>query len=186
MPEDIEQSLDQVLKNRERVNDRKQAVCVPAEIVAINANNKTLNVKQLVAIPTYDLEGKRVDVEPLDYEEVKYGAIGGESIKIFIPPQVGMKGLMFVTDFDVAYNDSGFVGQDRVRGRSSGYFLPIVEAKYIENIEIVNENGGKITLSKSFFYVVLNTSVVNAIKELNNIVKACCGSSSPSAEGLTK
>ena len=186
MPEDIEQSLDQVLKNRERVNDRKQAVCVPAEIVAINANNKTLNVKQLVAIPTYDLEGKRVDVEPLDYEEVKYGAIGGESIKIFIPPQVGMKGLMFVTDFDVAYNDSGFVGQDRVRGRSSGYFLPIVEAKYIENIEIVNENGGKITLSKTGGDVVLNTSVVDAIKELNNIVKACCGSSSPSAEGLTK
>ena len=186
MPEDIEQSLDQVLKNRERVNDRKQAVCVPAEIVAINANNKTLNVKQLVAIPTYDLEGKRVDVEPLDYEEVKYGAIGGESIKIFIPPQVGMKGLMFVTDFDVAYNDSGFVGQDRVRGRSSGYFLPIVEAKYIENIEIVNENGGKITLSKTGGDVVLNTSVVDAIKELNAIVKACCGSSSPSAEGLTK
>ena len=186
MPEDIEQSLDQVLKNRERVNDRKQAVCVPAEIVAINANNKTLNVKQLVAIPTYDLEGKRVDVEPLDYEEVKYGAIGGESIKIFIPPQVGMKGLMFVTDFDVAYNDSGFVGQDRVRGRSSGYFLPIVEAKYIENIEIVNENGGKITLSKTGGDVVLNTSIVDAIKELNNIVKACCGSSSPSAEGLTK
>ena len=186
MPEDIEQSLDQVLKNRERVNDRKQAVCVPAEIVAINANNKTLNVKQLVAIPTYDLEGKRVDVEPLDYEEVKYGAIGGESIKIFIPPQVGMKGLMFVTDFDVAYNDSGFVGQDLVRGRSSGYFLPIVEAKYIENIEIVNENGGKITLSKTGGDVVLNTSVVDAIKELNAIVKACCGSSSPSAEGLTK
>lgn len=186
MNEDIEQSLDQVLKNRERVNDRKQAVCVPAEIVAINENNKTLNVKQLVNIPTYDLEGKRVDVEPLDYEEVKYGAIGGESIKIFIPPQVGMKGLMFVTDYDVAYNDGGVVGQDRVRGRSSGYFLPILEAKYVENIEIVNENGGKITLSKTGGDVVLNTSVVDAIKELNNIVKACCGSSSPSAEGLTK
>lgn len=186
MPEDIEQSLDQVLKNRERVNDRKQAVCVPAEIVAINENNKTLNVKQLVDIPTYDLEGKRIDVEPLDYEEVKYGAIGGESIKIFIPPQIGMKGLMFVTDYDVAYNEVGAVGQDRVRGRSSGYFLPILEAKYIENIEIVNENGGKITLSKTGGDVVLNTSVVDAIKELNDIVKACCGSSSPSAEGLTK
>ena len=205
MKEDNEQSLEQVLKNRERVNDRKQAVCVPAEIVAINENNKTLNVKQLVDIPTYGLEGKRVDVEPLDYEEVKYGAIGGEAIKIFIPPQVGMKGLMFVTDYDVAYNDGGVVGQDRVRGRSSGYFLPILEAKYIENIEIVNEKGGKITLTKDSAVfegtesgvgkltlsssggdLLFNTSVVDAIKELNNIVKACCGSSSPSAEGLTK
>lgn len=185
MNDDIEQSLDQVLKNRERVNDRKQAVCVPAEIVAINENNKTLNVKQLVYIPTYDLEGKRVDVEPLDYEEVKYGAIGGEAIKIFIPPQVGMKGLMFVTDYDVAYND-GVVGQDRVRGRSSGYFLPILEAKYIENIEIANENGGKIILTKTGIDLIGGASVIDAIHELNNIVKACCGSSSQSAEGLTK
>ena len=56
MNEDIEQSLDQVLKNRERVNDRKQAVCVPAEIVAINENNKTqeIELKQTVENEKHD------------------------------------------------------------------------------------------------------------------------------------
>ena len=112
---------------------------------------------------------------------------------------------MFVTDYDVADIDAGKVSQDRIRGRSSGYFIPILEAKYLDSIELQFEDGGKLTLDKSGSIMVgskgavgklsltssggdliCSTSVVDAIKELNNIVKACCGASSPAAEGLTK
>jgi hypothetical protein len=198
-----EEDLDTVLRQRERGSTRREAGCVPAEIVAING--KTVNVKQLVDAITYDLDGKRVDIAPLDYEDVKYGAIGGQGIHIFIPPKVGMRGFMMVTDYDVADIEAGKVSQDRIRGRSSGVFFPVLEADYIEDIEIVNETGGKITLSKTGAIVqgtesgvgrlvltpsggdlICATSVVDAIKELNDIVKSCCGSSSPAAEGLTK
>lgn len=198
-----EEDLDTVLRQRERGATRREASCVPAEIV--NINGKTVNVKQIIDAITYDTDGKRVDVDPLDYEDVKYGAIGGEGVTIFVKPKVGMRGLMFVTDYDVADIDSGKVSQDRIRGRSSGYFIPILEAEYLDNIELQFEDGGKLTLDKSGAVAVGSaggvgklvltasggdlicvTSVVDAIKELNNIVKACCGSSSPSAEGLTK
>lgn len=198
-----EEDLDTVLRQRERGATRREASCVPAEIVQVNG--KTVNVKQIIDAITYDTDGKRVDVDPLDYEDVKYGAIGGEGVTIFVKPKVGMRGLMFVTDYDVADIDSGKVSQDRIRGRSSGYFIPILEAEYLDNIELQFEDGGKLTLDKSGAVAVGSaggvgklvltasggdlicvTSVVDAIKELNNIVKACCGSSSPSAEGLTK
>lgn len=198
-----EEDLDTVLRQRERGATRREASCVPAEIVKVNG--KTVNVKQIIDAITYDTDGKRVDVDPLDYEDVKYGAIGGEGVTIFVKPKVGMRGLMFVTDYDVADIDSGKVSQDRIRGRSSGYFIPILEAEYLDNIELQFEDGGKLTLDKSGAVAVGSaggvgklvltasggdlicvTSVVDAIKELNNIVKACCGSSSPSAEGLTK
>lgn len=197
------ESVDVVLRNRQRETTRREAVCVPAQITKVN--EKTVNVKQIIDAITYDLDGKREDVSPLDYEDVKYGAIGGESVTIFVKPKVGMRGLMFVTDYDVADIDAGKVSQDRIRGRSSGYFLPILEAAYLDSIELQFEDGGKLTLDKSGAVVVgsaggvgklaltasggdliCSTSVVDAIKELNAIVKACCGSSSPSAEGLTK
>lgn len=197
------ESIDVVLRNRQRETTRREAVCVPAQITKVN--DKTVNVKQIIDAITYDLDGKREDVDPLDYEDVKYGAIGGESVTIFVKPKVGMRGLMFVTDYDVADIDAGKVSQDRIRGRSSGYFLPILEAAYLDSIELQFEDGGKLTLDKSGAVVVGSaggvgklaltasggdlicaTSVVDAIKELNVIVKACCGSSSPSAEGLTK
>ena len=180
----MNESLDTVLKNRQRQAARREAVCVPAKITKVN--DKTINVTQLIDAVGYDLDGVREDIEPLDYEDVKYGALGGEGITVFIPPKVGMRGLMFVTDYDVADIDAGKVSQDRIRGRSSGYFLPILEAEYIEEIELKNENGGKVILSKTGLELIGNTSVIDAIKELNAIVKACCGSSSPSAEGLTK
>lgn len=197
------ESVDVVLRNRQRETTRREAVCVPAQITKVN--DKTVNVKQIIDAITYDLDGKREDVSPLDYEDVKYGAIGGESVTIFVKPKVGMRGLMFVTDYDVADIDAGKVSQDRIRGRSSGYFLPILEAAYLDSIELQFEDGGKLTLDKSGAVVVGSaggvgklaltasggdlicaTSVVDAIKELNAIVKACCGSSSPSAEGLSK
>ena len=199
----MNESLDTVLKNRQRQAARREAVCVPAKITKVN--DKTINVTQLIDAVGYDLDGVREDIEPLDYEDVKYGAIGGESVTIFVKPKVGMRGLMFVTDYDVADIDAGKVSQDRIRGRSSGYFLPILEAAYLDSIELQFEDGGKLTLDKSGAVVVGSaggvgklaltasggdlicaTSVVDAIKELNAIVKACCGSSSPSAEGLTK
>lgn len=199
----MNESLDTVLKNRQRQAARREAVCVPAKITKVN--DKTVNVTQLIDAVGYDLDGVREDIEPLDYEDVKYGAIGGESVTIFVKPKVGMRGLMFVTDYDVADIDAGKVSQDRIRGRSSGYFLPILEAAYLDSIELQFEDGGKLTLDKSGAVVVGSaggvgklaltasggdlicaTSVVDAIKELNAIVKACCGSSSPSAEGLTK
>ena len=180
----MNESLDTVLKNRQRQAARREAVCVPAKITKVN--DKTINVTQLIDAVGYDLDGVREDIEPLDYEDVKYGAIGGEGITVFIPPKVGMRGLMFVTDYDVADIDAGKVSQDRIRGRSSGYFLPILEAEYIEEIELKNENGGKVILSKTGLELIGNTSVIDAIKELNDIVKSCCGSGSPSAEGLTK
>ena len=198
-----EEDLDTVLRQRERGATRREASCVPAEIVQVNG--KTVNVKQIIDAITYDTDGKRVDVDPLDYEDVKYGAIGGEGVTIFVKPKVGMRGLMFVTDYDVADIDSGKVSQDRIRGRSSGYFIPILEAEYLDSIELQFEDGGKLTLDKSGAVMIGSagavgklaltasggdlicaTSVVDAIKELNEIVKACCGSSSPSAEGLTK
>ena len=180
----MNESLDTVLKNRQRQAARREAVCVPAKITKVN--DKTVNVTQLIDAVGYDLDGVREDIEPLDYEDVKYGAIGGQGITVFIPPKVGMRGLMFVTDYDVADIDAGKVSQDRIRGRSSGYFLPILEAEYIEEIELKNENGGKVVLSKTGLELIGTTSVIDAIKELNDIVKGCCGSSSPSAEGLTK
>lgn len=197
------ESIDVILRNRQRETTRREAVCVPAQITKVN--DKTVNVKQIIDAITYDLDGKREDVEPLDYEDVKYGAIGGESVTIFVHPKVGMRGLMFVTDYDVADIDAGKVSQDRIRGRSSGYFLPILESAYLDSIELQFEDGGKLTLDKSGAVAVGSaggvgklaltasggdlicaTSVVDSIKELNAIVKACCGSSSPSAEGLTK
>ena len=197
------ESVDVVLRNRQRETTRREAVCVPAQITKVN--EKTVNVKQIIDAITYDLDGKREDVSPLDYEDVKYGAIGGESVTIFVKPKVGMRGLMFVTDYDVADIDAGKVSQDRIRGRSSGYFLPILEAAYLDSIELQFEDGGRLTLDKSGAVMIGSaggvgklaltasggdlicaTSVVDAIKELNAIVKACCGSSSPSAEGLTK
>lgn len=200
--EDTE-SMDVVLRNRERGSTRREAVCVPAEIVKVNA--KTVNVKQLIKPITYGEEGKREDVDPLDYEDVRYGPIGGQGVYIFIPPKVGMKGLMYVTDYDVADIESGTVTIDRIRGRSSGYFIPILDMDYIEEIVIKNESGGKITLSKDNAVfegteggpgkltlsstggdLQFSTSVVDAIKEMNEFWKATHGLSSPSAEGLTK
>jgi hypothetical protein len=177
------ESLDGTFRARERTGARTEAVCVPAKIVKVN--DKTVNVVQLLDAIGYE-DGERKDVSPLDYEDVKYGAIGGQGISIFIPPKVGMTGLMFVTDYDVADIEKGKVSQDTIRRRSSGYFMPILESKYIENIEIVNENGGKIILSKSGIDCIGGTSMVDAIKELNDIVKSCCGSSSPAADGLIK
>ena len=198
-----EEDLDTMLRQRERGASRREASCVPAEITKVNG--KTVNVKQIIDAVTYDVGGKRVDVDPLDYEDVKYGAIGGENVSIFVKPKVGMRGLMFVTDYDVADIDAGKVSQDRIRGRSSGYFIPILEAEYLDSIELQFEDGGKLTLDKSGAVMVGSagavgklaltesggdlicaTSVVDSIKEHNEIVKACCGSGSPSAEGLTK
>lgn len=200
--EDTE-SMDVLMRNRERGSTRREAVCVPAEIVKVNKN--TVNVKQLIKPITYDEEGKREDVDPLDYEDVKYGPIGGEGIFIFIPPKVGMKGLMYVTDYDVADIKTGTVTIDRIRGRSSGYFIPILDMDYVEEIIIKNESGGKITLSKDSAVfegteggpgkltlsssggdLIFATSVVDAIKEMNEFWKATHNLSSPSAEGLTK
>ena len=168
-------------------------------------NDKTINVTRLIDAVGYDLDGVREDIEPLDYEDVKYGAIGGENVTIFVKPKVGMRGLMFVTDYDVADIDAGKVSQDRIRGRSSGYFLPILEAQYLDSIELQFEDGGKLTLDKSGSVVVGSaggigklaltasggdlicaTSVVDAIKEMNAFWQATHGLSSPSAEGLTK
>ena len=112
---------------------------------------------------------------------------------------------MFVTDYDVADIDAGKVSQDRIRGRSSGYFLPILESAYLDSIELQFEDGGKLTLDKSGAVAVGSaggvgklaltasggdlicaTSVVDAIKEMNAFWQATHGLSSPSAEGLTK
>ena len=198
-----EEDLDTVLRQRERGATRREASCVPAEIVQVNG--KTVNVKQIIDAITYDTDGKRVDVDPLDYEDVKYGAIGGEGVTIFVKPKVGMRGLMFVTDYDVADIDNGKVSQDRIRGRSSGYFIPILEAEYLDSIELQFEGGGKLTLDKNGAVMVgseggtgklnltssggdllFNTSVVDAIKEMNEFWKSTHNLSSPSAEGLTK
>lgn len=198
-----EEDLDTVLRQRERGAARREASCVPAEIVQVNG--KTVNVKQIIDAITYDTGGKRVDVDPLDYEDVKYGAIGGEGVTIFVKPKVGMRGLMFVTDYDVADIDSGKVSQDRIRGRSSGYFIPILEAEYLDSIELQFEGGGKLTLDKNGAVMIgseggtgklnltssggdllFNTSVVDAIKEMNEFWKSTHNLSSPAAEGLTK
>lgn len=198
-----EEDLDTVLRQRERGAARREASCVPAEIVQVNG--KTVNVKQIIDAITYDTGGKRVDVDPLDYEDVKYGAIGGEGVTIFVKPKVGMRGLMFVTDYDVADIDSGKVSQDRIRGRSSGYFIPILEAEYLDSIELQFEGGGKLTLDRNGAVMIgseggtgklnltssggdllFNTSVVDAIKEMNEFWKSTHNLSSPAAEGLTK
>ena len=198
-----EEDLDTVLRQRERGAARREASCVPAEIVQVNG--KTVNVKQIIDAITYDTGGKRVDVDPLDYEDVKYGAIGGEGVTIFVKPKVGMRGLMFVTDYDVADLASGKVSQDRIRGRSSGYFIPILEAEYLDSIELQFEGGGKLTLDKNGAVMIgseggtgklnltssggdllFNTSVVDAIKEMNEFWKSTHNLSSPAAEGLTK
>ena len=198
-----EEDLDTMLRQRERGASRREASCVPAEITKVNS--KTVNVKQIIDAVTYDVGGKRVDVDPLDYEDVKYGAIGGQNVSIFVKPKIGMRGLMFVTDYDVADIDAGKVSQDRIRGRSSGYFIPILEAEYLDSIELQFEDGGKLTLDKNGAVMVgseggtgklnltssggdllFNTSVVDAIKEMNEFWKSTHNLSSPAAEGLTK
>ena len=197
------ESLDTSLRNRERGSSRREAGCVPAKITKVNG--KTVNVTQLIDAITYGEEGKREDVSPLDYEDVKFGPFGGEGIIISIEPKVGMRGIMFVTDYDVADIDAGKVSQDRIRGRSSGYFIPMLESEYLEGIVLQNESGGKITLLKdsatfegteggpgklsltsSGGDLLFATSVVDAIKEMNEFWKATHNLSSPSAEGLTK
>ncbi|GHA66321.1 hypothetical protein GCM10009007_03490 [Formosimonas limnophila] len=177
------QSLNEVMRSHGMANAFRQSVAIPAEIT--NVYDDVIDVKPLQSVVRFDGVGNRNDVtQPLDYEGVRYVCgIGNNESGIYIPPEVGMQGIFIVADFD----GDGDIEHAAVRQRSNGWFMPVLKVSHRDELTI-KYKGSTIILTESGIDIKdsAGVSLVDAVKELNSIVKGCCGTGSPSAEAFQK
>ena len=177
------QSLNEVLRGHGAANALRQSSAIPAVITKVYDN--VVDVKPLQSAVRFDDAGQRNDVSaPLDYEGVRFVAgIGNDEAGIYIPPKVGMTGLFIVADFE----GEGEIEHAAMRQRSSGWFMPTTQTEHKDEVTI-KYMGSTITLTPSGIDIqdAAGVSLIDAVKELNDIVKNCCGTPSPSAEAFQK
>lgn len=177
------QTLNAVMRGHGVANMTRQSTAVPAVVTKVYGD--VVDVKPLQSPVRYDDAGKRNDItDPLDYEGVKcLSGIFSSGDGIYIPPKVGMIGIFLVADFE----GEGVVEHAAVRQRSSGWFIPCEQKAHADELRI-KYGSSTIVLTQSGVDIIdaAGHSLVDAVKELNSVVRGCCGSSSPSAEGFSK
>ena len=177
------QTLNDVIRGHGMASMIRQSTAVPAVITKVNGN--TVNVKPLQSPVRYDEQGARNDIaDPLDYEDVRVvSGIFSAGDGIYVPPKIGMKGLFIVAD----YEGDGVVDYAAVRQRSSGWFLPSEQVDNGDKI-IIKFGASTITLTDSGIDIIDagGNSLIDGVKELNSIVRGCCGSGSGTLEAFQK
>ena len=176
-------TLNAVIRGHSRADGNRQSVCVPAQVTKVYGS--VVDIKPLQNPVRYDENGTRDDVtQPLDYEGVQFiSGFGNDEAGLYLPPKVGMVGIFIVAD----YEGKGEVKYAAVRQRSSGWFLPTEQYDHKKEVTI-KHNGCLVVLSETGIDIkdAAGVSLIDAVKELNNIVKGCCNAASPSAEAFSK
>lgn len=156
-------SLYAAKRETDRADERTRSNATPCRITKVNKS--TVNVTPLMAQLVYQ-DGERADAQPLEFEDVRYGGFGGGESYIHIPPIVGMIGFLIVTDFDVGDIDQGAVIVDKLAGRSSGYFIPMMHSDYLEHIEIYYK-GSKIEITDGDITLTPASGTVKIIGDID-------------------
>ncbi len=119
----------EVLRSRERAQDMATGSAIACEVTAIHLSpeggDPLVDVRPLQKTRIVELSGNIEQLEPLDIIEVPYaGLIASSSFALWIPPELGMQGLLINTQYEVGELASGERQTTRVKDKSGGYFQP--------------------------------------------------------------
>lgn len=111
--------------SRDRAERDATSGAIPCVVTAVNLSSEPqVTVKPLIAIPYDTFNGEVVTPEPLEIAEVPYVFPRSASFAVFLPPSVGQRGFLVVTQTEIGEIETGVAQTSRRRDARSGYFIP--------------------------------------------------------------
>lgn len=187
--------MEQDLTSRFRAETEASPSAIPCVVTAVNLDGDPLvSVRPLQALP-YDLFDGEVAVDtPLEIAEIPYGYSSGTSFAMFVPPEIGMQGVLIVSDTEVGEIPAGVATTSRRKHGSSGYFVPTgnvggtpfkgsadwaeirtTNCRIAASKDTVHLESGdtSITITQDSFDVVVGgISLIGALKQMSAHIKA--------------
>lgn len=110
---------------RDRSENEATSVAQPCRITAVQyGKGITVSVVPLMTTEYDTFNGEREVEKPLPVEEIPYSFPVNNRFGVFVPPHVGMEGILVVSDTEVGEVPSGEVKTSRRKNPRSGYFVP--------------------------------------------------------------
>lgn len=108
-----------------RGENETTSTAIPCVVTAVDLSGEPMVSVRPQVKRQYDLfDGQTEVLEELEIREVPYVYPSGMSFACFVPPEVGMQGVLIVTDTEVGEVAEGAVATSRRKDPTSGYFLP--------------------------------------------------------------
>lgn len=165
------------LEHRQRANETDRSTAIPCRVTAFSLTGRpTVDVLPKQGPRELQSDGSFANLDPIEVLSIPYCFPASDQFSIFLPPAIGMEGLLIVTDTEVGEADSGHIQTSRLRDRASGYFVPTgsTAAPRGDGTALELRSGAVVlTISETAFDVTVNgISLISGLKQMSQHVAA--------------
>lgn len=113
------------IAQRAYAQEQDVGVAIPCVITAVDLSGEPMvSVRPLQPTRIVSFDGEIELLDPIEIAEVPYAFASSSDFAAFVPPKVGMHGLLIVTDHEVGEVAGARREIVRSKDRASGFFLP--------------------------------------------------------------